>query len=111
MTIRVGEVIAVQGVKITLRIDDDSNQEVLYYRGERFKGVSIREYLSIQRGFRDIVCIVEGEYLDESRVEASDGKVRYIRKVEARPIGHFDIEGFRQGIKYMPMIHDPAFLL
>lgn len=111
MTIRVGEVTAVQGVKITLRIDDESNQETLYYKGEKFKGVSIREYLSIQRGFRDIVCIVEGEYLDESRVSASDGKVRYIRKVEARPIGFFDSEGFKQGIKYMPMIHDPAFLI
>lgn len=111
MTIRVGEVIAVQGVKITLRIDDESNHETLYYKGEKFKGVSIREYLSIQRGFRDIVCIVEGEYLDESRVDASDGKVRFIRKVEARPIGFFDAEGFKQGIKFMPMIHDPAFLI
>lgn len=111
MTIRVGEVIAVQGVKITLRIDDESSQETLYYKGDKFKGVSIREYLSIQRGFRDIVCIVEGEYLDESRVEAADGKVHYIRKVEARPIGFFDTEGFKQGIKFMPMIHDPAFLI
>lgn len=111
MTIRVGEVIAVQGVKITLRIDGDSNHETLYHKGEKFKGVSIREYLSIQRGFRDIVCIVEGEYLDESRVEASDGNVRYIRKVDARPIGFFDSAGFQQGIKYMPMIHDSAFLI
>ena len=111
MTIRVGEVIAVQGVKITVRIDDESNQETLFYKGERFKGVSIREYLSIQRGFRDIVCIVEGEYLDESRVEATDGKVRYIRKVEARPIGFFDADGFKQGIKYMPMIYDPVVLI
>ncbi|MBK6747871.1 ATP-binding protein [Ottowia sp.] len=111
MTIRVGEVIAVQGIRITLRIDDESNQETLFYKGEKFKGVSIREYLSIQRGFREIVCIVEGEYLDESRVEATDGKVRYVRKVEARPIGFFDVDGFKQGIKYMPMIHDPAILI
>ena len=52
MTILVGEVIAVQGIRITLRIDDESNQETLFYKGEKFKGVSIREYLSIQRGFR-----------------------------------------------------------
>lgn len=111
MTIRVGEVIAVQGIRITLRIDEESSQEALFYNGERYKGVSIREYLSIQRGFRDIICIVEGEYLDESRVDTANGKVGYVRKVEARPIGFFDVEGFTQGIKYMPMIQDPAYLL
>jgi hypothetical protein len=111
MTIRVGEVIAVQGVRITLRIDEDSNHETLFYAGKKYKGVSIREYLSIQRGFRDIICMVEGECLDESRAETSGGKVEYVRKVEARPIGFFDSEGFKQGIKYLPMIRDPAFLI
>lgn len=111
MTVRVGEVIAVRGVQVTLRIDENSNHETLYYRGQKFKGVSIREYLAIRRGFREIVCMIEGEYLDENRVDRSEGSERYIRKVEARPIGHFDESGFKQGIKYLPMIHDPAFLL
>lgn len=111
MSIQVGEVIAVNGVKITLKIDDDSSKETLFYAGEKYKGVSIREYISIQRGFRDIICIVEGEYLDESRVESDGRKVGYIRKVDARPIGYFHRKEFKQGIKYMPMIRDPAFLL
>ncbi|WP_157269959.1 ATP-binding protein [Azohydromonas aeria] len=111
MSIRIGEVIGVQGIRITLRIDEDSNHEVLFYEGQKYKGVSIREYISIQRGFRDIICIIEGEYLDESRVESSNGKLGYIRKVEARPIGFFDTDGFQQGIKFMPMIQDPAYLL
>jgi hypothetical protein len=111
MTIRVGEVIAVNGVKITLKIDEDSSKETLFHAGEKFKGVSIREYITIQRGFRDIVCIIEGEYLDESRVEDTGGKVTYVRKVDARPIGYFHRNSFQQGIKYLPMIRDPAFLL
>jgi hypothetical protein len=111
MSIRVGEVIAVSGVKITLKIDEDSSKETLFYAGEKYKGVSIREYIAIQRGFRDIICIIEGEYLDESRVEGDGNRVAYIRKVEARPIGYFFRETFQQGIKYMPMIRDPAFLL
>mgnify|MGYP003384690227 CR=1 FL=1 len=110
MTIRIGEVVAVHGVKITLRIDDDSSKEVLFYDGERFKGVSIREYVLIQRGFRDLVCIVEGEHLDESRIDSSNGKSVYIRRVDVRPIGYFDGESFQHGIKYLPMIRDPAFL-
>lgn len=111
MTIRVGEVIAVNGTKITLKIDEDSNKDTLFFKGNKYRGVSIREYLTIQRGFRDIVCLVEGEYLDESHVQNNGGKIGYIRKVEARPIGYFDLEGFKQGIKYMPMIRDAAFLL
>ncbi len=111
MSIRVGEVIAVHGTKLVLKIDEQSSKETLFYEGERYKGVSIREYLSIQRGFREIICIVEGEYLDESRTEVHDGRQTFVRKVEARPIGYFDRSGFTQGIKYLPMIQDAAYLL
>jgi len=111
MSIRVGEVIAVHGTKVVLKIDEQSSKETLFFNGERYKGVSIREYISIQRGFRDIICTVEGEYLDESRIEQSGGRTSYVRKVEARPIGYFDNDGFSQGIKYLPMIQDSAFLL
>lgn len=111
MSIRVGEVIAVHGTKLVLKIDEQSSKETLFYEGERYKGVSIREYLSIQRGFRDIICIVEGEYLDESRTEMHDGRQTFVRKVEARPIGYFERSGFTQGIKYLPMIQDAAYLL
>lgn len=111
MSIRVGEVIAVHGVRVTLKIDEDSSKDSLYFQGEKYKGVSIREYITIQRGFRDIVCLVEGEYLDENRIEGAGLKATYIRKVDARPVGHFEGTEFRQGIKYLPMIKDSAFLL
>lgn len=111
MSIRVGEVIAVHGTKVVLKIDEQSSKETLFYEGEKYKGVSIREYLSIQRGFRDIVCMVEGEFLDEGRTEMHEGRQTFVRKVEARPIGYFDSSGFTQGIKYLPMIQDAAHLL
>ncbi len=111
MTIKVGEVIAVRGVNITLRIFDGSNKDILFHKGKKLRGVSIREYITIQRGFKYIVCIVEGEYLDESRYEI-DGteRVTYIRKVEVKPIGYFDNGFFIEGIKYLPMIKDQVFL-
>lgn len=111
MSIRVGEVIAVHGTKVILKIDEQSSKESLFHDGDKYKGVSIREYLSIQRGFRDIICMVEGEFLDESRVDTRDGKPTFVRKVEARPIGFFDRTGFSQGIKFLPMIQDAAYLL
>jgi len=111
MTIRIGEVIAVNGIKITLRIFEESNRDTLFYDGEKYKGVSIREYISISRGFRDVICIIEGEYLDENRFEQHTNKMHYIRKVEAKPIGYFEGERFYEGIKFLPMIKDSAFLL
>jgi len=111
MTIKIGEVIAVQGTKVTLKIDEKSSKDTLYYEGEKYKGVSIREYISIQRGFREIICVIEGEYLDERRYEEDGNKIYYIRRVEAKPIGHFENNNFNEGIKYLPMIKDSAFLM
>lgn len=74
MSIKIGEVIAVNGVKVTLKIFEDSSKDTLYYDGDKYKGVSIREYISIQRGFRNIICIIEGEYLDENKVEGEENK-------------------------------------
>lgn len=111
MNIDVGEVIAVRGTQVTLRIYEESSLETLYYDGKKYKGVSIREYIGIKRGFCLIVCIVEGEYLDEKRFEQEDNKIQYIRKVETKPIGYFEQNKFKDGIKLMPMIKDKAYLL
>lgn len=111
MSIVVGEVIAVSGIRISLRIFEDSSQETIFYDGVKYRGVSLREHISIQRGFIDIVCLVEGEYLDERRMEADAEKTQYIRKVDVRPIGYIVDDKFFEGVKYMPMIRDKASLL
>jgi DNA helicase HerA-like ATPase len=111
MTIIVGEVIGVAGVTVSLRIFEESSKEVLFFRGISYKGVSIRGYLCIQRGFRNIVCIVEGEYLDEKRSEVEGVRVEFVRRVQVRPIGYFEGGVFHHGIKFMPMIKDAAILL
>ncbi|WP_281716226.1 ATP-binding protein [Alteromonas sp. CyTr2] len=111
MSITVGEVIAVRGTQVTLRIYDESSLETLFFEGKEYKGVSIREYIGIKRGFCQIVCIVEGEYLDENRFEIDDIKKKYIRKVDVKPIGYFEQASFSDGVKLMPMIKDKAQLL
>lgn len=111
MSIKIGEVIAVKGVTVTIKMSEESNKETLFYGGEKFKGVSIREYILIQRGFIDIVCVVEGEFLDESRVEVEGNKFSYIRRVEVKPIGYFRENEFSEGIKFLPMIEDSAYLI
>ncbi|PCD86812.1 nucleotidyltransferase [Vibrio mediterranei] len=111
MSINVGEVIAVRGTQVSLRIYDESSLETMFHDGKKYKGVSIREYIGIKRGFCLIVCIIEGEYLDEQRFELEDKRIQYIRKVEAKPIGYFEQSKFKDGIKLMPMIKDKAYLL
>ena len=111
MSIVVGEVIAVSGIRISLRIFEDSSQETIFYEGVKYRGVSLREHISIQRGFIDIVCLVEGEYLDERRMETDAEKTQYIRKVDVRPIGYIVDDKFFEGVKFMPMIRDKASLL
>ncbi|EHU5175300.1 ATP-binding protein [Vibrio parahaemolyticus] len=111
MSIFIGEITAVNGIQITLTVDETSNKDTIFYEGQRYKGISIREYVSIQRGFRDIVCIVEGEYLDERRFQESTDKIEYVRKVHVRPIGYIENGKFFEGIKFLPLIRDPAFLL
>lgn len=111
MSIVVGEVIAVSGVRISLRIFEDSSQETIFYDGVKYRGVSLREHISIQRGFIDIICLVEGEYLDERKLDADIEKTLYIRKVDVRPIGYVVDDRFFEGVKFMPMIRDRASLL
>ncbi|WP_409478870.1 ATP-binding protein [Pseudobdellovibrio sp. HCB154] len=111
MDIPIGEVISVKGVKIILNIFEESSKEVLFYKGEKYKGISIREFIIIQRGFVDIVCAVEGEFLDESSFIEKNSEKKYIRKIEVKPIGYFKNGKFNEGIKFLPMIKDAVFLI
>ena len=109
MSIAIGEVISVKGVNIVVELYEESNKETLFYNGEKFNGVSIQEHIVIKRGFTDIVAIVQGEYLDE-RLTSEDG-IGHIRKVELKPIGFYRHDEFMEGIKYLPMIRDVAYLM
>jgi hypothetical protein len=109
VSIAIGEVVSVKGINIVLELYEESNKETLFYDGEKFNGVSIQEHVLIRRGFKDIVAIVQGEYLDE-RLKTEDEKY-YVRKIELKPIGFFHHGEFEEGIKHLPMIRDVAYLM
>lgn len=109
MSIAIGEVVSVKGINIVVELYEESNKETLFYDGKKFKGVSIQEHILIKRGFKDIVAIVQGEYLDE-RQQSDDGN-GYVRKVELKPIGFYHQNEFSEGIKHLPMIRDVAYLM
>ncbi len=114
MSICVGEVIAVRGINILIQANNISLHDVLFHNGETYDGISIKGYLLIRRGFRDIVGKIEGEYLEESRLEKIEGDKEvdagYLRKIEIRPVGYFEKGIFYEGVKYLPMIKDEAYL-
>ncbi|KIC18285.1 ATP-binding protein [Leisingera sp. ANG-DT] len=109
--IEVGRVTAVVGVEITIRANEDSNLETHFYEGEAYKGISIREFVSISHGFREIICLIEGEFLDEKLTEGEGPSTQYVRKLKARPVGFFEDNKFQDGIKFLPKIGDAVFLL
>jgi uncharacterized protein len=111
MSIPIGDVISVFGVEVSIKAFESSNLETHFHDGKRFKGVSIREFIAIEHGFREIVCTVEGEYLDESKFETEGANRNYIRKLKARPFGYFEDGSFKNGIKFLPKIGDTARLL
>ena len=104
MSIQIGEVVAVMGVEVSVRAFENSNHETHFFNGKKFKGISIREFVSISHGFREIVCTVEGEYLDERNFELEASEKLFTRKLKLRPIGYFEDDAFKDGIKYLPKI-------
>ncbi|WP_171119543.1 ATP-binding protein [Ruegeria sp. HKCCA5463] len=111
MSIQIGEVVAVMGVEVSVRAFENSNHETHFFQGKKFKGISIREFVSISHGFREIVCTVEGEYLDERSFEIEASEKLFTRKLKLRPIGYFEDDEFKDGIKFLPKIGDIARLL
>lgn len=111
MSIQIGEVVAVMGTEVSVRAFENSNHETHFFQGTKFKGISIREFVSITHGFREIVCTVEGEYLDERSYEVEASEKVFTRKLKLRPIGYFEDDEFKDGIKFLPKIGDVARLL
>ena len=109
--IEVGRVTSIVGVEITIRANEGSNLETHFYHGEAYKGISIREFVSIAHGFREIICLIEGEYLDERFTEGEGPSIEYVRRLKAKPVGFFEDDRFRDGIKFLPKIDDKVFLL
>lgn len=109
--IEIGHVTAVLGTEITIKANTNSNLETHFFNGFSYKGVSIREFIAIDHGFREVVCIVEGEYLDDRIKEGNGPEQHYVRKLRVRPIGYFEDDKFLDGIKFLPKIGDIAKLI
>lgn len=114
MSICIGEVVSVQGIRIQVKANDVSIHDVLFHDGETYEGISIKGYLLIRRGFRDIACKVEGEHIEASKLDnnldSKSSNSKPLRKIEVKPIGYFEQGMFNEGVKYLPRINDKVYL-
>lgn len=110
----IGNVISVDGFKINILVNDESDVEIYHYDGNLYPGISIGGYLGIIRGSKKLVVRIEKEYLDDvlndnKRHEYLRG--RFSRILEVSIIGTISNCKFEYGIKKFPKIYNEVVLL
>lgn len=114
----IGSVFSVKGKDIVVKVNKDKNLPHLFFRGRTIKNVSVglSNYVKILKGFTEIICKVEGEYIDEDKYQVgkkiSNEKQRINRFLNVSVFGFYDNDRkFQHGIKEMPLIGSECRLL
>lgn len=114
----IGTVFAVRGKDIVVRVNKDKNLPHLFFKGKTIKNVSVglSNYVKILKGFTEIICKVEGEYLEEDKYQTTKKYISEKQKIDrflnVSVFGFYDNDGkFQHGIKEMPLIGSECKLL
>lgn len=110
---RIGEVYAVNGREIVIRVDQNKNLPHIIYKGELIKNVSVGSFLKIKKGFYKLVAKVESETLKENRLD-DDYHSRHdilVRLLSVKIIGYFANGSYHKGVKEIPLIGNTAYLM
>ena len=114
----IGSVFSVRGKDIVVKINKDKNLPHLFFKGKTVKNVSVglSNYVKILKGFTEIICKVEGEYLDEDKSQKDkkygNEKQKIGRLLNVSVFGFYDHDHkFQHGIKEMPLIGSECRLL
>ncbi len=114
----IGSVFSVKGKDIIVKVNKDKNLPHLFFKGRTVKNVSVglSNYVKIIKGFTEIICKVEGEYLEEDKHQISkkytNEKQKINRFLNVSVFGFYDNNNkFQHGIKEMPLIGSECKLL
>ncbi|MEK7632503.1 MAG: ATP-binding protein [Patescibacteria group bacterium] len=114
----IGNVEGVKGKEIVVRVKKDKNLPHLFFHGRTIKNVSVglSNYVKIMKGFTEIICKVEGEYLEEDRSNArkpyTNERAKINRFLNVSVFGFYDHDQkFQHGIKEMPLVGSECRLL
>jgi DNA helicase HerA-like ATPase len=114
----IGSVFSVKGKDIVVKVNKDKNLPHLFFQGKTVKNISVglSNYVKILKGFTEIICKVEGEYLEEDKYQVdkiySNEKQKMDRFLNVSVFGFYDDDHrFQHGIKEMPLIGSECRLL
>ena len=114
----IGSVFSVKGKDIVVKVNKDKNLPHLFFKGRTIKNVSVglSNYVKIIKGFTEIICKVEGEYLEEDKYQTNkkytNEKQKISRFLNVSVFGFYDNDQkFQHGIKEMPLIGSECKLL
>lgn len=114
----IGSVYSVKGKDIIIKVNKDKNLPHLFFKGKTIKNVSVglSNYVKIIKGFTEIICKVEGEYLEEDKYQSNKNYINEKQKINrylnVSIFGFYDDDNlFQHGIKEMPLIGSECRLL
>lgn len=110
----VGSVIGIDGERITVLMNQQTNYERFHINGIFYNGVAVGSYVGIIRGGNKIVARVDREYSEDLLKNPNEKvylKDRFKRLMELSIIGNFHGDIFEFGRRIFPLIFNDVVLL
>lgn len=112
--LRIGEVSAVTGRRVSVTVDKEKNLSELFFDGDLLRNIAVGSYVDIRKGFLSLIGKVDGENAQfEAPREQQQVPLPSSRRVlTITLVGFLDQSGeFFGGTKELPLVGNEAFLL
>lgn len=109
----VGRVVEIDGQKIIVQTNENSNDLTYFYNGTVYSGIMVGQFIGILRGPYILVGRIEKEFLTDNLNDASNetySSNRIKRLLQVHLIGYFKNDEYNVGIIAYPMIYNKAIL-
>ncbi|GGD35260.1 ATP-binding protein [Sinisalibacter lacisalsi] len=112
--LRIGEVSAVTGRRISIAVDKDKNLSELFFDGDLVRNIAVGSYVDIRKGYLSLIGKVDGENAqpdENGKNELKETKLSR-RVLSVSLVGFLDRRGeFSGGTKELPLVGNEAYLL
>lgn len=112
---RIGQVVEIIGQSVKVKVDVGKNTSFVLYKGEIIQNISVKGYIKIKKGFEEMIGVIEGESVTESRDSKKssylNNKAKIHRILSIKILGYIDNGKFKRGIKELPLIDNTCYLL
>lgn len=109
----VGRVIEIDGQKIIVQTNENSNDLTYFYNGTVYSGIMVGQFIGILRGPYILVGRIEKEFLTDSLNDTTNETYIYNRikrLLQVHLIGYFKNDEYNVGIIAYPMIYNRVIL-